>query len=197
MRVLVRCDDPPVGISVSDDGAFGGNTYVSLGGVQEAGTTQWLEEFYATIDNSMTTITANYGGAITGRAIAALEYNGIAAIDGDDQKTDSGNNPTPDPALSITNTAQPAVMFCACNDVQGGTPTAGSGFTDDGVMWSGFSSLRLQKKNITTVAAQTGQFGNSTFNRCNATAVIFTEAGGGATLAPPPPRAFPRPILMH
>lgn len=195
VRVLVRCDDPPVGITVTDNGAFGGNSYVSLGGIEEAGTTQWLEEFYATIDNSMTTITVNYGGAITGRGVAAIEYTGTSGVDGADQETDTGNNPTP--TLSITNTVQPAVMFCACNDVQGGTPAVGSGFTDDGVVWSGFSACRLQKKNITTVAAQTGNFGNASLNRNNATAVIFTESGGGGTPSLPIARAFPRSILMH
>jgi hypothetical protein len=195
VRVLVRCDDPPVGITITDNAGGGSNGYVSLGGIQEAGTTQWLEEFYGTVDNSMTTITADYGGAITGRAIAAIEYSGTSGVDGADQETDTGNNPTP--TLSITNTVQPAVMFCACNDVQGGTPAVGSGFTDDGVVWSGFSACRLQKKNITTVAAQTGNFGNASLNRNNATAVIFTESGGGGVFAPPPPRAFPRSILMH
>ena len=171
VRVLVRCDDPPVGITVSDNGAFGGNAYVSLGGIQEAGTTQWLEEFYATIDNSMTSITADFGGAITGRAIAAIEYSGGTGIDGDDQQTDTGSNPTT--TLSITNTTQPGVMFCACNDVQGGTPTAGSGFTDDGLIWSGFSNTRWQYKAISTVGSQTGNFGNASLDRNNATALIF------------------------
>lgn len=172
VRVLVRCDDDPTGITVSDDV---GNTYVSLGGVLEAGTTQWLEEFYTQVDTaSAATVTAVFNATQTGRAICVLEYSGITgggAPEGDDQETDTGSNPTP--TLSANSTTSSGVMFCACNDVQGGTPSVGSGFTDDGVIWSGFSNCRLQRKNTSTIGAQTGNFGNSSLNRNNSTAVIY------------------------
>ena len=174
IRVLVRCDDDPTGITVDDNA---GNTYLSPSGfIIEAGTTQVLQEFYCIVEfGGVTSISATYDVSVTGRAIAAIEYSGVTAADGTDGETDTGSNPTT--TLSITNTTQPAVMFCACNNVQGGTPTAGAGFVDDGLIWSGFSNTRLQYKEISTVAAQTGNFGNAALDRNNATALMLSTLG--------------------
>ncbi len=164
----------PSGTTVSSVTDTQGNTYTSRGSVTEAGTGQMLFQFTAPITSSgANTVTATYGAAIINRAIYVLEGQGT--YDAANTGTDAGNNPTT--SVSATNSGQPATLYMLANDVQGGTPAAGSGFTDVGTGWGTVSLVcRVQYKTVTTTGSQSGNFVNPSWNRVNSGLVILLDS---------------------
>lgn len=161
-----------------------GNTYTARGNVTEAGTGQVLYQFTApiTAGGAANTVTATYGASTANRGITVVEASGT--YDASNTGTDTGNNPTN--AVSATNSAQPATLYMLCNDVQGGTPAVGTGFTNIGTGWATLGlNYRAQYKTVTTVASQSGNFGNAGFDRTNTGLVILLDPSPPAITVQP------------
>lgn len=160
-----------------------GHTYTARGNVTEAGTGQVLYQFTAPITSTgANTVTATYGGSTSNRGITVME--GVGTYDASNTGTDTGNNPTT--AVSATNSAQPATLYMLCNDVQGGTPGVGTGFTNIGTGWATLGlNYRAQYKTVTTVASQSGDFSNAGFDRCNTGLIILLDASAPAITVQP------------
>lgn len=174
----------PSGATVTGVADTLGNTYTARGNVTEAGTGQVLYQFTApiTTGGSANTVTATYGASTSNRGIVVLETAGT--YDASNTGTDTGNDPTT--SVSATNTAQPATVYMLCNDVQGGTPSAGAGFTNGGTAWGTLGlNARVQYKTVTTVASQSGNFGNAGFDRTNTGLVIVTDPSAPVITAQP------------
>ena len=161
-----------------------GNTYTARGNVTEAGTGQVLYQFTApiTTGGAANTVTATYGASTANRGITVVEASGT--YDASNTGTDTGNNPTN--AVSATNSAQPATLYMLCNDVLGGTPAVGTGFTNIGTGWATLGlNYRAQYKTVTTVASQSGNFGNAGFDRTNTGLVILLDPSPPAITVQP------------
>ena len=174
----------PSGATVSGVADTLGNTYTARGNVTEAGTGQVLYQFTApiTTGGSANTVTATYGASTAYRGIVVLESAG--SYDASNTGTDAGNNPTT--SVSATNSAQPATVYMLCNDVQGGTPAVGTGFTDGGTVWATLGLIaRVQYKTVATVGSQSGDFGNAGFDRNNTGLVILLDSAPPTISAQP------------
>ena len=161
-----------------------GNTYTARGNVTEAGTGQVLYQFTASITTggAANTVTATYNASTSNRGITVTEA--VGTYDASNTGTDTGNNPTT--AVSATNSAQPATLYMLCNDVQGGTPAVGTGFTNIGTGWATLGlNYRAQYKTVTSVGSQSGDFGNAGFDRCNTGLVILLDASAPAITVQP------------
>ena len=157
-------------------------TITSQGSVQEAGVLDKLEHFTCDVTGTGSLdILITYGSSTDRRGVVVVEVSGVSAVDGTDEQTDTGSNPTPNCTVNVT--TQPAFGLGFCTDYQGGTPTTGSGWTSVGTFWAGVSDARMQSKAITSTGNTTGNFGNAGLDRNNAVMVVFTD-GGGATAAP-------------
>lgn len=155
-------------------------TITSLGSVQEAGVLDKLEHFWCEVTGSGSLdILITYGASTDRRGVMVVEVSGVNAVDGSDEQTDTGSNPTPNCTVNVT--TQPAFGLGFCTDYQGGTPTAGSGWTSVGTFWAGVSDARMQSKAITSTGNTTGNFGNAGLDRNSAVMVVFTDGTSGAT----------------
>jgi hypothetical protein len=168
-------------------------TITSQGSIQEAGVLDKLEHFTCDITGTGSLdILITYGSSTDRRGVVAVEVSGVSAVDGSDEQTDTGSNPTTTCTVNVT--TQPAFGIGFCTDYQGGTPTAGASWTDGGVFWSGVSNARLQTRAISATGNVTGNFGNAGSNRNNAVMIVFTDGGGGSgssILVPPSARTTP------
>ena len=162
-----------------------GNTFTERTNAVGAAIVRRMRIFTAPITSAGTSnaVTATWGASKGLRFCAVLEISGVNAFDGAAAGTDeASNNPAPSPALSVTNSAQPAFCVGIGYDPQGVGSATGSGytagptFTPDG---GGSGNVRTQYKTVTTVGAQTAQFGNAGFDRCKYALLIFLEGGGG------------------
>lgn len=157
-------------------------TITSQGSVQEAGVLDKLEHFTCDVTGTGSLdILITYGSSTDRRGVVVVEVSGVNAVDGTDEQTDTGSNPTPNCTVNVT--TQPAFGLGFCTDYQGSTPTTGSGWTSVGTFWAGVSDARMQSKAITSTGNTTGNFGNAGLDRNNAVMVVFTD-GGGATASP-------------
>jgi hypothetical protein len=158
-----------------------GNTYTARGSVREAVIDAGLFQFTGPITTSgANTVTATFSPATTARQIAVVEVDGV--YDVHNTGTDSGNDPTT--SLSATNTAQPATVWMACVFWQGGTPGVGTGYTDSGLggIWAAGYDGRVQYKEVTSVASQSGNFVNASLDRSCYGIVILTDGSGQPTI---------------
>ncbi len=176
-NALWVCVRAPVSVVITVGDNLG-NVYTERNSVTEAGTGQHLRHFTAPVTSGGScTITATYASAQANRGVLAVEVAGLrsgaSVFDGSTAVTDTGSNPTP--TMTVTNTFQPAIALALCNDVQGGTPAVGSGYTNGGVVWSTVSIARWQYRAISNVGAQTANFGNAGLDRNNAVMVVFLE----------------------
>lgn len=154
----------------------------SQGSVQEAGVLDKLEHFTCDVTGTGSLdILITYGSSTDRRGVLVVEVSGVSALDGTDEQTDTGSNPTPNCTVNVT--TQPAFGLGFCTDYQGGTPATGTGWTSVGTFWAGVSDARLQSKAISATGNTTGNFGNAGLDRNNAVMAVFTD-GGGATAAP-------------
>lgn len=162
-----------------------GNTFTERTNAVGAAIVRRMRIFTAPITTAGTSnaVTATWGASVASRFCAVLEISGVSAYDAATSGTDeASNNPAPNPALSATNSAQPAFCVGIGYDPQGVGSATGSGytagptFTPDG---GGSGNVRTQYKTVTTVTAQTAQFGNAGFDRCKYALVIFLEGSGG------------------
>jgi hypothetical protein len=153
----------------------------SQGSIVEAGVLDELEHFTAPITGTGSLdILITYGSATIHRAVLVAEISGVSAVDGTDEQTDSGNNPTA--TLTVNVSAQPAFGLSFNADYQGGPVTVGSGWTNGGTFWAGVEEARLQTKAITATGNTTANFGNTGLDRSNSVMVVFTntvEASSG------------------
>lgn len=148
------------------------------GSVTEAGLGYELTHFTIPITGTGSLdLRATFGSSQAFNFICAVEVSGVASVDGDDERTDAGSNPTPNSALTVNVSAQPAFGISFVGFYQGGTPTAGSGWTSYG---SPATGALIQTKAITATGNTTAQFGNGTLDRSNSCMVVFTEGGGGS-----------------
>lgn len=152
-------------------------SFTSHGSVQEAGVLDKLEHFTCDVTGTGSLdILITYGATTDRRGVLVTEVSGVSAVDGSDEQTDTGNNPTPNCTVNVT--AQPAFGLSFNTDYQGGTPTTGSGWTNQNTYWTGVSNARLQTRAITSTGNVTANFGNSGFDRNNAVMIVFTDGGG-------------------
>lgn len=155
------------------------SSITSLGSVQEAGVLDKLEHFWCTVTGTGSLdILITYGASTDRRGVLVVEVSGVNAVDGSDEQTDTGSNPTPNCTVNVT--TQPAFGLNFDTDYQGGTPTTGTGWTNENTYWAGVSGARLQTKAITSTGNVTGNFGNAGLDRNNACMVVFTDGSTGA-----------------
>lgn len=153
--------------------------FTSHGSVQEAVVLDKLEHFTCAVTGSGSLdILITYGSSTDRRGVLVTEVSGVSAVDGSDEQTDTGSNPTPNGTVNVT--TQPAFGLSFCTDYQGGTPTTGSGWTNQNTYWTGVSNARLQTRAISATGNVTANFGNAPVSRNNAVMIVFTDSAGGA-----------------
>ena len=149
------------------------------GSVTEAATFEELTHFTIPITGTGSIdLLATFGTSQANRQIYVFEISGVSGVDVTDEKTDTGNNPAPSPALSVSVSTQPAFGLSIFIDVQGGTPTAGTGWTSAGVFGSAVHFARVQTKAITATGTLTADFGNAGFDRNCCAMIVFTDNAG-------------------
>lgn len=150
-------------------------------------TQQWVSNAVSVGGNFTTT--AAFNTAQTGHSAALIkEIGGTSGYQTGSHA--SGQQATPGtgadgvttgntPAL----TAQPALVSAfAMDSAGGGTPAAGTGFTNDGAGWNGFTGtnlMRSESKRVTSTAAVAGTFNAAVNDTHQSFAAVFTESGGG------------------
>ena len=153
----------------------------SQGAIAEAGVDDELEHFTCQVTGTGTLdILATFSSADTERCIVVVEVSGVNAVDGSDEQTDSGNNPTATCTVNVT--AQPAFGLMCLANYQGAGSGAGAGWTLDGAnMWSTVIGEGLiQTKAISATGNTTGNFANAGLDRNNSVMIVFTDGGGAA-----------------
>src|SRR3990167_2124800 len=153
-------------------------TITSPGSVQEAGVLDKLEHFTCDVTGDGTLdILITYGSSTDRRGVVVTEVSGVSAVDGTDEQTDTGSDPTPNCTVNVA--AQPAFGLNFATFYQGGTPATGAGWVSVGTFWAGVANARIQSKAITATGNTTGNFGNTALDRNNATMTVFTDLTGG------------------
>lgn len=152
-------------------------TITSQGSIVEAGVLDELEHFTCDVTGTGSLdVLITYGSSVDRRGVWIAEISGVSAIDGSDEQTDSGSNPTT--TLTVNVTAQPAFGISFCSDYQGGIPAVGTGWTNYATGWVGVSDARIQTKAISATGNTTANFGNAGLDRNNAVMIVFTDGGG-------------------
>lgn len=155
------------------------SSITSLGSVQEAGVLDKLEHFWCTVTGTGSLdILITYGATTDRRGVLVVEVSGVNAVDGNDEQTDTGSNPTPNCTVNVT--TQPAFGLSFSTFYQGGTPGTGSGWTNQSTYWVGISDARLQTRAISATGNVTANFVNAALDRNNACMVVFTDGSTGA-----------------
>lgn len=178
--VIAISDDATIS-SITDSWSSGANTYTERGSVIEAAILRRLHHATCQIATGGTgTVTVNLGASVSNRQVWLVEVTGVGAYDAQGTATDTGNNPTD--SASATNSAQPAFCVAAIVDYQGGTPTvgqiSGSAATNGGSLAAGGQLGGLvEYRSVSTVTAQTANFGNAPLNRTCTVFAVFLEAG--------------------
>lgn len=150
------------------------------GSVTEAGTGEELTHFTIPITGTGSLdLLATFGSSRGNRQIYAFELSGVFSILGSDEQTDTGSNPTT--TLTVNVTAQPAFGLSICIDVQGGTPSVGTGWTNVGTFGGTVHTARVQSKSITSTGNTTANFGNAGLDRNNAALIVFDETSPDTT----------------
>lgn len=176
--VIAISDDATIS-SITDSWSSGANTYTERGSVIEAGIPRRLHHATCQIATGGTgTVTVNLGASVSNRQVWLVEVTGVGAYDAQGTATDTGNNPTD--SASATNSAQPAFCVAAIVDYQGGTPTvgqiSGSAATNGGSLAAGGQLGGLvEYRSVSTVTAQTANFGNAGFDRTCTVFAVFLE----------------------
>lgn len=176
--VIAISDDATIS-SITDSWSSGANTYTERGSVIEAAILRRLHHATCQIATGGTgTVTVNLGASVSNRQVWLVEVTGVGAYDAQGTATDTGNNPTD--SASATNSAQPAFCVAAIVDYQGGTPTvgqiSGSAATNGGSLAAGGQLGGLvEYRSVSTVTAQTANFGNAPFNRTCTVFAVFLE----------------------
>lgn len=172
-------------------------SFTSLGSVQEAAVLDKLEHFVADVTGSGSLdILITYGSSTDRRGVLVVEVSGVSGADVNDEETSTGANPSPDPPMSVSVTAQPAFGLAFATFYQGGTPAAGSGWTSYASYWSGVSNALLQTRVISATGSLTADFGNASLDRSNHAMVVFTDGSSAAPArAEYGPRSFQRTLL--
>ena len=153
-------------------------SFTSLGSVQEAGVLDKLEHFVADITGTGSLdILITYGASTDRRCVLAIEVSGVSGIDVNNEVTSTGDNPDPNPELSVTVTAQPAFAIAFGTLYQGGTPhkESGSPWTEDVAVWTGVANACVQIQAITATGALGVQFANASVDRSNFCMAVFTD----------------------
>ena len=142
--------------------------------VTEAATLETTKTYTCSITGSGTLdLLATFGASDANREIFAWEITGVSSYFGAQAQTDTGSNPTT--TCTVTSVVAPAFAFMTCIDVQGGTPTAGSGYTSFGTFGTTVHIGRVQYKAVTSDGSVTGNFGNAGFDHNNGVLVVFSE----------------------
>ena len=161
-----------------------GNTFTERGTCIDGSLLTRLRWFTApiTTGGASNAVTATYGVSIGNRFIVVLEIPGVSSWNVGDTLTDVGSNPTPNPALSATNSSQPAFAVAFVHQLQGFAESVGSGYTlySTFITPDGTPGALAQYKAITSVAAQTAQFVNPDVDRINSCLAIFIDAAAVA-----------------
>lgn len=153
--------------------------------VTEAATFETTKTYTCEVTGSGTLdLLATFGASDANREIFAWEITGVSSYFGANAQTDTGSNPTA--TCTVTSVVAPAFAFMLCIDVQGGTPTAGSGYTSFGTFGSAVHFGRVQYKAVSIDGSVTGNFGNAGFDRTNSVLVIWNE--------PSPPAITVQPV---
>lgn len=155
-------------------------TVTPHGSIQEAGTLDSLAHFTCQVTGTGTIdILATFGASQTELCIGVVEVSGVNAVDGSDEQTDSGNNPTTTCTVNVT--TQPAFGLMMLANYQGAGSTNGTGWTlHSQTFWNTvIGEGVLQYKAITATGNTTGNFANAGLDRNNAVMIVFTDSGGG------------------
>ncbi len=147
------------------------------GSVSEAATLEELTVSTCQITGSGSLdLLCTFGSAQSNKQILAFEISGTSGHQVTGVQTDTGNNPTT--ACSVTVSTQPAFAVSVCIDVQGGTPSVGTGYTDATVFGSAVHFIRAQTKAISATGTLTADFGNAGFDRTCSALAVFTDSAG-------------------
>lgn len=177
LHVIANAGDNQTITPSKNSGTATIGSFTSHGSVQEAGVLDKLEHFTCDVTGTGSLdILITYGATTDRRGVLVTEVSGVSAVDGSDEQTDTGSNPTPNCTVNVT--AQPAFGLSFCTDYQGGTPTTGSGWTNQNTYWVGVSDARLQTRAISATGNVTANFGNAGLDRNNAVMIVFTDGGG-------------------
>lgn len=167
-------------------------TWTSLDTLTDSTDSEITEQYVSsTTASGSITITATFLTAQTGHsAIAAKEIGGSSGYDSTAAAHNKQQQPTPTTVADATSstatptlTNQPALFSGFCMASAGaGTPAVGTGFTDDGSAWTGFTGTALMRGESKRVTATTGQA--ATFTAAANTThqsfvAAFTETGAG------------------
>lgn len=152
-------------------------SFTSHGSVQEAGVLDKLEHFTCDVTGTGSLdVLITYGSSTDRRGVLVTEVSGVSAVDGTDEQTDTGSNPTTTATVNVT--AQPAFGLSFCTFYQGGTPGTGTGWTIQSAYWTGISDAQLQTRAISATGNVTANFVNAALDRNNAVLIVFTDGGG-------------------
>ena len=170
-------------VTVADNlGGGTPNVYTSRGYVREAAINRGIELFTCPVTQAGTpTITATYNVSTADRGIAVREASGT--YDTSATGTDTGSNPTA--TLNATATSQPGTCHMFGVLLQGGTPTAGTGFTSAGTTWGAVDVARWQYKEYTATGSQGGNFGNAALDRAVYANFLMIDAAPPAITVQP------------
>ena len=151
--------------------------FTSQGSVQEAGVLDKLEHFTCDVTGTGSLdVLITYGSSTDRRGVLVTEVSGVSAVDGSDEQTDTGSNPSTTCTVNVT--TQPAFGLSFCTFYQGGTPGTGTGWTIQSAYWTGISDAQLQTRAISATGNVTANFVNAALDRNNAVLIVFTDGGG-------------------
>lgn len=152
-------------------------------GLDSEVTQQWVASPFAA--GGSITVTATFVTAQTGHSgVAAKEIGGssgyMTGIHASNQQATPTTNPN---AVTTGNTptltSQPALASSFCMDsAGGGTPAVGTGFTDDGAAWSGFTGTNLMRgesQRVTSTAALAATYTAAANDTNQSFVAIFAE----------------------
>ena len=177
LHVIANAGDNQTITPSQNSGTATIGAFTSQGSVQEAGVLDKLEHFTCDVTGTGSLdILITYGATTDRRGVLVTEVSGVSAVDGSDEQTDTGSNPTPNCTVNVT--TQPAFGLSFCTDYQGGTPATGTGWTNQNTYWVGVSDARLQTRAITSTGNVTANFGNAGLDRNSAVMIVFTDGGG-------------------
>lgn len=153
--------------------------------ISEAGTLEELTLLFVSVTGTGSLdLLVTFGSSQANKQILAQEWSGLGTMLGAQAQTDTGNNPTT--TCTVNATSQPATAIAFCIDVQGGTPTVGTGYTDGGTFGSSVHFIRAQYKAISATGNVNSDFGNAGFDRNNSVLVIFADATTQPTITSQP-----------
>lgn len=179
--VVVTGSDATTRTITKNSGTATISAFTSHGTIQAPTILDEMEHWTCQVTGTGTIdILCTYGAARTERVIAVVEVSGVNAIDGSDEQTDTGSNPTTTCTVNVT--TQPAFGLMMLCNYQGAGSGIGSGWTS---YQASFATATIgegviQTKAISATGNTTGNFTNAGLDRNSAVMIVFTDGGAAA-----------------